>query len=92
MKLSGILIALCLALSSSLSAKNWEAKWITSNRCQSQTNSWICFQKSVTLPTLKKGETMASRYPEIKQYILKQTKVLKINAFIRIIKRRKCKK
>lgn len=58
MKLSRILIALYLALASSVSAKNWEAKWITSNRCQSQSNSWICFQKSVTLPALKKGETI----------------------------------
>lgn len=33
-------------------AKNWEAKWITSDRCQSRTNSWLCYQKTVKLPKL----------------------------------------
>lgn len=52
MKLSTLFIALCLACATSISAKNWEAKWITSNQCQSKSNSWICFHKSVELPSL----------------------------------------
>ena len=31
-------------------AKDWKALWITSDRCQSKTNSWICYHKSVELP------------------------------------------
>ena len=52
MKLSTLFMALCLACVTSVSAKNWEAKWITSSECQTRSNSWICFHKSVELPSL----------------------------------------
>ena len=36
----------------SANAKDWKALWITTDRCQSATNSWICFRKSVELPAM----------------------------------------
>ena len=57
MKLSTLFMALCLACVTSVSAKNWEAKWITSSECQTRSNSWICFHKSVELPSLE-GQTV----------------------------------
>lgn len=51
MRVASIVVVICLALLP-MSAKDWKAKWITSDRCQSRTNSWICFQKNVQLPEL----------------------------------------
>lgn len=51
MRVASIFIVLCLALLP-MSAKDWKAKWITSDRAQSKTNSWICYQKNVQLPEL----------------------------------------
>ena len=51
MRVASIVVVICLALLP-MSAKDWKAKWITSDRCQSRTNSWICFQKNVQRPEL----------------------------------------
>ncbi len=53
------LIVLCWILCMPLLAqtKQWEGKWITSKECQSRSNSWICFHKHVTLPSLN-GQTV----------------------------------
>ena len=51
MRIASIVVVICLALLP-MSAKDWKAKWITSDRSQSRTNSWICFQKNVQLPEL----------------------------------------
>ena len=51
MKFIYLFLAIFLALSP-MNAKDWKALWITSDRCQSITNSWICYQKNVELPAL----------------------------------------
>ena len=51
MKFIYLFLAMFLALSP-MNAKDWKALWITSDRCQSITNSWICYQKNVELPSL----------------------------------------
>lgn len=35
-----------------VNAKDWKAQWITSDQCQSVTNSWLCFHKTVKLSEL----------------------------------------
>lgn len=51
MKFVSLFFALFFALFSA-NAKDWKAKWITSDRCKSVSNSWLCYQKSVNLPAL----------------------------------------
>lgn len=36
----------------SASSKQWKAQWITSEVCQSKTNSWICFHNIIDLPAI----------------------------------------
>lgn len=50
-KLVSLLIVLFF-VAVSLQAKEWKARWITSDQCQSRTNSWLCFQKTVELPAM----------------------------------------
>lgn len=43
-------IATCLTLSCSASAQDaWRAKWINTENCQSNTNTWLCFRKQINL-------------------------------------------
>ena len=51
MKFITLLFAIFLVMAP-LEAKDWKAQWITSAQCQSRTNSWLCFQKTVDLPAL----------------------------------------
>lgn len=49
MKFIYIFITLFFSVASA-NAKDWKALWITSGSCQSVTNSWICYHKTVELP------------------------------------------
>ena len=49
MKFIYIFITLFFSVASA-NAKDWKALWITSSSCQSVTNSWICYHKTVELP------------------------------------------
>ena len=49
MKIIYIFIMLFFSVASA-NAKDWKALWITSGSCQSATNSWICYHKTVELP------------------------------------------
>ncbi len=51
MKHLSIIILLILS-ALQMQAKEWKANWITSANCQSRTNSWLCFHKTVDLQSL----------------------------------------
>ena len=51
MKFFYLFIALVLAFAP-VNAKDWKALWITTDRCQSISNTWLCYHKSVELPAL----------------------------------------
>lgn len=50
----GIVIGLLLLLSLSIQAKNepWEATWISTEECQSATNTWLMYRKDFKLNTI----------------------------------------
>ena len=50
-KYISLLIVMLFAIGP-IQAKDWQGKWITSASCQSKTNTWLCFQKTVDLPVL----------------------------------------
>ena len=49
MKIIYVLLAMFLAFAPA-NAKDWKALWITTDRCQSISNTWLCYHKSVELP------------------------------------------
>ena len=57
-KYISLLIVMLFAIGP-IQAKDWQGKWITSASCQSKTNTWLCFQKTVDLPVLGKNPIYA---------------------------------
>lgn len=44
-----IALFLCVFLSSSINAESWKGRWINTEQCQSGTNTWLAYRKTVAL-------------------------------------------
>ncbi len=47
-----VLASICFSFQAT--AKDWNAKWITSPECKNEANTWICFRKDISLQKVPK--------------------------------------
>ena len=50
-------LALCFCNLAGAEEYSWKARWISKAECNSQTNSWLCFRKTVSLESVPESLT-----------------------------------